>query len=178
MRRAHGPKLQVATFILVLLISPVLVACGGTTSATPAIPTPNSQRTEFHNPQFAYKFIYPTQWPLQSLDNQSLVRVLPNTTSFVPDALAFDVRCAGNPKQLDAEKWWQQDIGANTAETAVGPVKLSSGLVAYAAAGHGQTSFKVYVVTSKSAACVLTAYDVSTAVNPFIASVVNSFAWS
>lgn len=172
-----GVTKLVPILLIALLVMVFAAGCGDSTTSRSIYPTPDSGRTQYTSSTFHYALTYPSQWRLAALKAQSLVRIYPVATAFVPDALATDVVCASNPKHLTPQAWWQVSQHTTRTESAQGSVKLGSGVNSYAATGHGQTSYTVYTVTTATTACQLLAYDIDVSINKFGIAIVNSFTW-
>lgn len=164
--------------IIAILVAIVLLSgCGAKSTAPSVFATPSASRTTYASPSFGYLLTYPTQWLRDVVGDGYLVRFIPKTVGFIPDALALDVECASNPKELSAHDWWTQSQSSGQTQSAVGTVKLKTGVVAFESHGYGQTDFTVYTVANASRVCQLRAYDIDTLNNPYTMQAVNTFAW-
>jgi hypothetical protein len=172
-----GTIMRKAIVTLLILADLLLTNCGISTSAQSIFPTPGPGRSRYSNPQFGYVVTYPSQWNREDSGNHALVRFIPATSQRVPDAEALDITCAPNPKGLNSEAWWLQSQQSARTQTAVGSLKLKSGVDSYVAEGHGQVNFTVYTVMRGHVACQLTAYDIDKLNNPFVVEAVNTFTW-
>src|SRR5437667_5889745 len=76
--------------------------------SVPPLPTPGSARTTYTNTHFGYTLVYPTQWYLKRLSDNSFIRVFMKFDPSVPQAVAFEIRCDANTNQLNAKTYWQQ----------------------------------------------------------------------
>ncbi len=179
--------LLLSAFCLLLLLAGFfLISCGGITQSptavptkaiVPPLPTPGSARTTYTNSLFSYTIRYPTQWPLIPSNNHESIRVFMKHDLSVPEAEAFDITCAANPKQFDAQTFWQQTQPPNGSETGSGPLRFSSGATAYIAKGQGQTPYVVYTLVKQKTACQILSAQTDPANAQAVLAVINSFRW-
>jgi hypothetical protein len=94
-----------------------------------------------------------------------------------PEAVALDIACYGNPSQLSAQQWWQTNRNPQSGERAVGPLALTSGIIAYVSQGQSQTAYTVYTLTHSTSACQMVSYQTDPANSRVILAVINTFVW-
>jgi hypothetical protein len=179
--------LLLSAFCLCLLLAGFyLVSCGGVTQSpkavptkatVPPLPTPGPARTIYTNIPFGYTIRYPSQWPLIPSSNNSSIRVFMKHDLSVPEAAAFDITCASNPNQLDAQTFWHQTRSPNSTETGTGLLRFSSGAMAYVAKGQGQTPYQVYTLVNQTVACQIVTSQTDPANAHVVLAVINSFHW-
>lgn len=179
--------LMLIAFGLLLLVAGFfLISCGGITQSptpvppkttVPPLPTPGTARSTYTNIPFGYTLSYPTQWPIIPSSNNSSIRVFMKHDLSVPEAVAFDIACAANPKHSDVQMFWQQTQPPNGSETASGSLRFSSGAVAFVAKGQGQTPYVVYTLVNQQSACQIVTAQTDPANAQVVLAVINSFRW-
>lgn len=142
----------------------------------PPLPTPGPGRTTYTNTQFGYSIQYPTDWPLKVMSaDGSFVSVFKVLDPAYPEAGAFDIECANNPNQLDAENYWKQNKGSD--QMGIGSITFSSGAPAFVALGHGEKNLYLYTIVHNATACQIIAPVTDPANTKVIFSSINTFQW-
>jgi len=145
--------------------------------SVPPLPTPGSARTTYTNTHFGYTLVYPTQWYLKRLSDNSFIRVFMKFDPSVPQAVAFEIRCDANTNQLNAKTYWQQKQPPQSSETRIGSTTFSSGASAYIAKGQGQTPFTIYTLVHGQVACIILTPETDPSNAQVVSTTISSFRW-
>jgi hypothetical protein len=172
---------QQVTFVFTIAIVCMVAisGCSGQRSNTPhAVPTKEPPSpAAYTNEEFKYSLSYPSVWQRDASSDGASVRFFFTHNLNTPEAVAIDLVCRARADNETPSAVWQSTRPASGTEAAIGPVTLRSGVTAYAASGHGQTSYTVYTMVQGSRACQLVTYQATSSNSRYVQSTLDSFTW-